>query len=93
MQSHQFCHALWRCCCVYRRKTDCLPLINSNCSLPLSTLLFSSSDPLLVSRVNNRPSGPSSLVTGPRSGGAVEAKGGGCRGRDLGLMLGPVLDP
>lgn len=64
-------------CCVYRSKTDCLALINSDCPHPLSTLLFSSSDPSLVSRVNNRPTGLSSLVTGPRSEGPEEVKSKG----------------
>ncbi len=96
LQSHQSHHALWPCCCVYRSKADRLPLINSHCSVPLFNPAFLQLWPLTRhSRVNNRPLGPSSLVTGPRSEGPAEAKSGEGVQRqrhraDAGACFGPL---
>ena len=75
---------------------DCLPLINSDFSVPLFTRLFTSFEPLLLSQVNKRPPGPSSLVTArPKRSERVEGAGGGAEAEaeTLGLMPGPALDP
>lgn len=70
---------------------DCLPLINSDFSLPPFTRLFTSFEPLLISQVNKRPPGPSSLVTArPKRSESGRGRG---RGRDIRLMPGPALDP
>lgn len=64
---------------VYTGRLTVWPSLTATLSLPLSTLLFSTSDPFLVSRLNKSPPSPSSLVTGPKSegrpkGGVVKAE-------------------
>lgn len=76
-----------------QRGTVC-PLINSDFSLPPFTRLFTSFEPLLISQVNKRPPGPSSLVTArPKRSESGRGGVGRGRGRDIRLMPGPALDP